>query len=381
MIYLDHNATTPIRTEVLDVMGELQRTLFGNASSYYGPAREARAVLEKSRAEIAGCIGANPGEIVCTSGGSESNNLAIRGAARALRGKGRHLITSSIEHPAVLKTCQDLERDGYRVTYLPVDSRGMVDPAEVERAITPETLLISIMHANNETGVIQPVSIIGSMAGKHGIVFHTDAVQTLGKIPVQVSEINADLISLSSHKVHGPKGIGVLYVRKGTPLHPLITGGSQERGLRAGTENFPAVAGFSAAVSLALNTMERDAARITGLRDRMETEIANRIRGVKINGAGSNRLPNTSNLCFKGVDGESILLHLDLKGICASSGSACSTGSESPSHVLLAMGLDPHQAQSTIRLSLGRETSEQDITATVDALTMIISRLRSISSL
>ncbi|MGC9324160.1 MAG: cysteine desulfurase family protein [Desulfomonilia bacterium] len=381
MIYLDHNATTPIRAEVIDVMSVLQKTLFGNASSYYRIAREAKAVLEKSRAEIAWRIGAEPEEIVFTSGGTESDNTAIRGAARALKGNGRHIITSSIEHHAVLKTCQDLEMIGYRVSYLPVDSQCRVYPRDVEQAISPETILISIMHANNETGVIQPIEEIGSLARDRGIVFHTDAVQSLGKIHISVTEMKADMVSLSAHKVYGPKGIGALYIRNGTPLHPLVTGGSQEYGLRAGTENVPSIVGFSTAASLALQTMEADSTRIAALRNRLETEIANHIDGVKINGKGAHRLPNTSNMCFPGVDGESILLHLDLSEICASSGSACSTASASPSHVLLAMGLAPQEAQSTVRFSLGRETTDQDIDVTVESLIEITSRLRSISSL
>jgi len=381
MIYLDHNATTPVRKEVIEAMNTALSKHFGNPSSFYAIARQARSVLELSRRRVAESIGAEPEEIIFTSGGSESDNMALRGVARALKKKGRHIITSSIEHHAILNTCKDLQKDGYRVSYLPVDSQCRVDPSQVEKNITAETVLISLMCANNETGVIQPHEQIGTIAREHGIMFHTDAVQAVGKIPFDVKDLSVDLVSISGHKIYGPKGVGALYIRRGTPICPTITGGPQENGLRAGTENIPAIVGFAEAAGLAANTLNEQARKTAELRDFLEAEIFKRLDAVSLNGGAVARLPNTTNICFEGVDGESILLHLDLMGICASSGSACSMVSAETSHVLMAMGIDPRTAQGSIRFSLGKDNTKQEIGATLDALAKIVARLRAISSL
>ncbi|MBN1636543.1 MAG: cysteine desulfurase NifS [Deltaproteobacteria bacterium] len=381
MIYLDHNATTPVANEVIEAMNIALRKHFGNPSSFYNIARQARSILEISRRRVAESIGAEPEELIFTSGGSESDNMALRGVAGALKQKGRHIITTSIEHHAILKTCKDLEKDGYKVSYLPVDSNCRVDPMQVEKSITSGTILISVMCANNETGVIQPLEQIGTIARNHGIVFHTDAVQAIGKIPFDVNDLRVDLVSISGHKIYGPKGVGALYIRRGTPICPTITGGSQENGMRAGTENIPAIVGFAEAASLAASTLDEHARKTAELRDFLEAEIFKRLDAVSLNGGAAERLPNTTNICFEGIDGESILLYLDLMGICASSGSACSTGSAEPSHVLMAMDIDPRTAQGSIRFSLGKDNTKQEMGATLDALAKIVPKLRAISSL
>jgi cysteine desulfurase len=381
MIYLDHNATTPLRPEVLEAMLPYLGKQFGNASSYYRLGREAKNVLEQSRTIIARCIGAQPPEIVFTSGGTEADNLALRGAAQALRGKGDHIITSAIEHHAVLRTCEDLQRDGFAVTRVPVDSTGRVNPDDIKQQISAKTILISLMQVNNETGVIQPVEEVGKIAREAGVIFHTDAVQAAGKLPIDVARHRVNLLSLSAHKLYGPKGIGALYVRRGTPLRPAISGGHHEHNLRAGTENIPAIAGFAKALSLAADQMETTVRRISGLCERLESQVMSRIADVRINGGGAPRVCNTSNMSFASIDGESILLHLDLRGICASTGSACTTGTPEPSHVLTAMGVPACSAQGSIRFSLGRDNTEQEIDTMVDALAEITSQLRAITSL
>jgi len=381
MIYLDHNATTPVHPRVFDAMVPYLRERFGNASSFYRLGRSARKALEESRARVAGCIHADPREIIFTGSGTESDNLAVRGPVLALREKGNHVITSAVEHHAVLKTCESLEKEGCRVTYLPVDSGGRVDPDDVRKSITPQTVLVSIMYANNETGVIQPVAEIGAIAREQGVLFHTDAVQAAGKIPIDAGELHADLLSVSAHKMYGPKGVGALFVRQGTPLFPQVTGGPHERGLRAGTENIANIVGLAEAFTLASGGLEAAATRLAQLRDRLEKRILESIGGVRINGVSAPRVPNTSNISFLSIDGESLLLHLDLKNIYASSGSACTTGSAAPSAVLLAMGVAAREAQGAIRFSLGAENSEQDIDATVAALQEATQRLRSISSI
>ncbi len=380
MIYLDHNATTPVSPEVLRAMMPFFQDSFGNASSFYRPARTARAALEASREKVARCIGAAPQEIVFTGSGTESDNLAIRGVCRSFKGEGRHVITSSIEHHAVMKTCDDLEQQGFTITRLPVDSLGRVSPDDVRKSITPRTVLISIMTANNETGVIQPIEAISAVARERGIVFHTDAVQAFGKIPVKVDELGVDLLTISAHKVYGPKGVGALYIRKGTTIAPVITGGKHERGIRAGTENIPAIVGFAQAAETAVQHLGEESVRVAKLRDLLETAIREKIENVQINGSDAPRVPNTSSISFASVDGESILLHLDLRGICASTGSACATGSPQPSHVLSAMGLSHMQAQSAIRFSLGRENSREDVERTIEAVRETIEKLRGISS-
>ncbi len=381
MIYLDHNATTPLSGEVLEAMMPYFKQSFGNASSFYEPARTARAALEKARGTIAAAIGASPEEIVFTGSGTESDNLALRGVCRAFQGKDLHIITSPVEHHAVLKTCEDLQGTGVRITQVPVDNSGCVDPADVAGNITPDTVIITIMCANNETGVIQPIQAISEIARGKGIIFHTDAVQAFGKMPVHVDELGVDLMTISAHKIYGPKGVGALYIRKGTNISPIITGGSQERARRAGTENIPAIAGFAKAVEMAIAHLDEAGRYMTVLRDTFENQIMERIDNVTINGQGAPRIPNTSSMSFASIDGESILLHLDLLGVCASTGSACATGSPEPSHVLTAMGLSHVEAQGTIRFSLGKDTTLQDIDRLCEVMPGIVSRLRRISSI
>jgi cysteine desulfurase len=380
MIYLDHNATTRLHPEVLRIMEPYLKEQFGNASSSYRLGREAKIALEKSRKKVADCLGAKSQEIIFTGGGTESDNLAIRGTARILRTKGSHIITSGIEHHAVLKTCEDLEKEGFRVTYLPVNADGQVDPDDVLKNIGKNTILISIMAANNETGVIQPISEIGTIARQKGIIFHTDAVQAVGKISVHVENLSVDLLSVSAHKFHGPKGVGALYIRDQTPLSPVLTGGHHEHNLRAGTENIPGIVGLAEALSIANRNQSATVQTLSNLRDRFESTILRIIDGVQINGANAPRVPNTSNMSFQFIEGESILLHLDLKGICASSGSACSTESPEPSHVLLAMGVPAHTAQGAIRFSLGKDNTSDEIDYVIETLLEITNKLRKISS-
>jgi cysteine desulfurase len=380
VIYLDHNATTPLHPDVFQAMEPYLNERFGNASGSYRLAREAKTALENSRKKIAECLGAKAHEIIFTSGGTESDNLAIRGVARAFRAKGNHIITSRIEHHAVLRTCEDLEKAGFRVTYLPVDSNGCINPDDVRRHINGETILISIMAANNETGVIQPIPEIGAVARREGIIFHTDAVQAVGKIPVNVDDFCVDLLSVSGHKFYGPKGVGALYVRKGTPIAPILTGGHHEINLRAGTENIPGIVGLSEALSIATQNLSTATHTLSTLRQRFESSILKKIDGVQINGVSAPRVPNTSNMSFQFIEGESILLHLDLKGICASSGSACSTESPEPSHVLLAMGVPARTAQGTIRFSLGKDNTSDEMDYVIEALIDITAKLREISS-
>ena len=380
MIYLDHNATTPLCPQVLEAMAPYLSGHWGNPSSPYRFGSEARAAVEGARGRVAGCLGCKPSEVVFTASGTESDNLAVRGVSRASRLRGNHIVTTAIEHHAVLNTCKALEAEGYRVTCLPASPAGVVEIAGLAASLTPETVLVTVMHANNETGVIQPVEEIARMLKGRGIVFHVDAVQTAGKLPCRLAELGADLVSLSGHKLYGPKGAAALYVREGTALCPIITGGAHELGLRAGTENVAGIVGLSTALELAAASSQEEGRRLQGLRDRFESMARERIPKVKFNGAAVARVPNTSSLSFESVDGESIVLALDLKGICVSTGSACSTGEPEPSHVLLAMGLTAREAQGTVRISLGRDTRADDVDATVEALAEIVERLRSISS-
>jgi len=380
VIYLDHNATTPLDPRVLEAMMPYFKGDWGNPSSPYRFANRVRTAVEEARQRIAECSGCKTEEIVFTSSGTESDNLAIRGVARTHRSRGDHIVTTAIEHHAVLNTCRALEAEGFRVTYLPVDSAGTVDIQDVEKSLIPETILVTVMHANNETGVIQPVQEIADLAKHRGILFHTDAVQTAGRIPQPLCATGADLISFSGHKLYGPKGIAALFVREKTQLAPVLTGGFQERGLRAGTENVAGIVGLARAFSLAVESSEEEHVRLEKLRDNLESRVCSIISDVKINGTEAPRIPNTTNLSFESVDGESIVLGLDLHGICISTGSACSTGEPEPSHVLLAMGLSPNQAQGSIRISLGKATREEDIDAAIQALSETVKKLRTISS-
>jgi len=380
-VYLDHSATTPVRPEVAQLMQEYLTGKFGNPSSVHSYGREAKQAMEKARSQVANAINANPEEIIFTSGGTEGDNLAISGVAGAYSGKGKHIITSAIEHHAVLDACRNLEKAGFTLTILPVDSHGLVQLADVEKALTPETILVSIMHANNEVGTIQPISEIGRLLRERGILFHVDAVQSLGKIPVDVQELQADLLTGSGHKIYGPKGTGFLYVRKGVRLKPLCYGGGQERGYRPGTENLPGIAGLGLAIELAQAEMSREMQRQAELRDRLVNGLLNKIPHTRLNGHPTRRVPNTANLTFEFVEGEALLLSLDLQGIAASSGSACASGSLDPSHVLTAMGLSHELAHGSIRLTLGRENTAEDIDYVLEVFPPIVERLRAMSPL
>ncbi|HUT70619.1 MAG TPA: cysteine desulfurase family protein [Desulfatiglandales bacterium] len=379
-VYLDHNATTPLDPRVFEAMRPYMTGVFGNASSPHFYGRLAKQALEESREIIASGISSKPEEIVFTSGGTEADNLALRGIAYQKGKRKGHVITSSIEHHAVLRTCVALEKEGFSATYLPVDSQGRVDPDEVKKAIRRDTVLMSVMFANNETGVIQPVAEIGRIAREYGIPFHCDAVQAIGKRVMEVEELKIDLLALSSHKIYGPQGIGALYVRDGIGLSPMITGGHHERGLRAGTENIAAVVGFARAVKIAIDEIDIYRTMVESLRNKLESGLIKALDGVAIHGAQGERLPHTSCIGFASVEAESILLHLDLKGIAASSGSACTTGDPEPSHVLTAMGVPPELAKGSIRISFGRENTEEEADYTVNALSDAVRHLRSISS-
>jgi cysteine desulfurase len=378
-IYMDHNATTPLREEVLEAMLPFLKDQFGNPSSLHSFGIRAREAIEEARAKVAQVLGCEPREVVFTGSGTEADNLAIKGVAYANRNRGDHIITSRIEHHAVLHTCQYLEKQGFKVTYLPVDGYGMVDPDDVRKAITDRTILITIMHANNEVGTIQPISEIGRIAREMGVYFHTDAVQTVGKLPTKVDELGVDLLSLSGHKLYGPKGVGALYIRKGTRIDPLLHGGHHEWGKRASTENVAGIVGMAKALELRMGEMEEEARRLTALRERLYEGIKERIDHVYLNGHPTKRLPGTLSLCFEYIEGESIIMGLDLEGIAVSSGSACTSASLEPSHVLLAMGVHPALAQGSIRFSLGRENTEEDIDYVIEKLPPIVARLREIS--
>jgi len=379
MIYLDYNATTPCDPRVVEAMLPFFREHFGNPSSLHRLGQTARQALEKARSVIARSIGARDEEIVFTSGGTESNNLAIRGVVQALRKKGNHLVTSSIEHHAVLNVFRALEKEGFAVTYLPVDREGLVHPEDLRKALRPETILVSIMHANNETGVIEPIEELSRIVHEHGAVFHTDAVQTVGKIPVRVDDLGVDLLSASAHKFYGPKGVGFLYIRKGTRLVPQILGGHHERGRRAGTENVPGIVGMAKALEIAQDEMHEEARRVGTLRDRLEEELQARIPDIVVVSRGAPRLYNTSLVLVEYVEGESLLLNLDFEGICVSSGSACTSSSLEPSHVLLACGYPHALAHGSIRFSLGKWTTEEEISRVVTVFPGIVEKLRAIS--
>ena len=380
-IYLDNAATTAVSPAVLETMLPYFTECFGNPSSIHSTGRDAHRAVDAARKQVAAAIGATAPEIYFTAGGSESDNWAIKGTAFAKRKKGNHIITSAIEHHAVLHTCSWLEKQGFEVTYLPVDESGMVNPADVEKAITDKTILISIMAANNEIGTLQPIAEIGKIAHDHGILFHTDAVQAIGAIPIDVNAMNIDMLSMSAHKFHGPKGIGVLYIRKGVRIDSFVQGGAQERGQRAGTENLAGIVGMGKAIELATQNLQENAARMTALRDKLIDGILESIPDVRLNGHRTNRLPNNVNVSVRYVEGEALLLRLDLAGIAGSSGSACTSGSLDPSHVLLAIGLPHEIAHGSLRLTLGTDTTEADIDYVLDKLPGIVKDLRAMSVL
>ena len=378
-IYLDHNATTPVDPAVLGAMLPYFSGEFGNASSIHTFGQRARAAVETAREQVAALINARPQEIVFTSGGTESDNHAIFGVVAASSGGTKHVITSAIEHEAVLNTCQALEKQGVAVTYLPVSRGSLIDLDELRRAIRPETVLISAMHANNELGAIQPLAEIGRMAAERDICFHTDAVQSVGKIPVDVRAFQLDLLSLSGHKFYGPKGVGAIYIKSGTRLRQFIYGGHHQRGLRPGTENVGGIAGLGKAAELARLALTEDAARISGLRDTLEQGILARVPASRINAAGAPRTPNTSNIVFPGIEGEALVIALDLKGLACSTGAACSSGAVEPSHVLTAIGLSAADARASIRFSLGRYTTTSEIGAALEIVPAAVAQLRQLS--
>jgi cysteine desulfurase len=378
-IYLDHAATTPTHHEVVKAMLPFFSDAFGNPSSIYSYGQEAKGALEEARTKVAELIGARSEEIVFTSGGTEADNYALKGIAYANEHKGNHVITTPIEHHAVLEAGKSLEKNGIRITCLPVDKYGLVDPDDVKKAITAKTILISVMHANNEVGTIEPVEEIGEIAREAGVYFHTDAVQTVGHIPVNVDKLKVDLLSISGHKFYGPKGVGALYVRKGTKLVPLVHGGEHEKRRRAGTENVPGVVGLGKAVQLSGQEMGKEAERLAYLRDKLIKGFEKKIDRIRLNGHPAKRLPNNVNVSVDFVEGESMILNLDLEGICASTGSACTSSSLEPSHVLLALGLPPEQAHGSLRFTLGRENTNEDVDRVLEVLPGIVTKLRAMS--
>lgn len=380
-VYMDHAATTFTKKEVLDAMLPYFTEEFGNPSSVYSFSRATKKAIETAREKVAKAIGAKADEIFFTGGGSEADNWAIKGVAFANRKKGNHIITTKIEHHAVLHTCEFLEKNGFEVTYLPVDEYGMVNVDDVKKAITDKTILISVMFANNEVGTIEPIKEIGEIAHEKGIYFHTDAVQAVGNVPIDVNDMNIDLLSLAGHKFYGPKGVGALYIRKGVKIDNLIHGGGQERGRRAGTENIPGIVGLGKAIEMATSDIEGHSQKLRKMRDKMIKGIQENIPYAKLNGHSEKRLPGNINFSFSFIEGESMLLLLDQKGICASTGSACSSGSLEPSHVLMAMGLPHELAHGSLRLTLGDLTKEEDIDYVLDALKEVVSKLRGMSPL
>lgn len=380
-IYFDHSATTPVLPEVVEAMLPCFTEHFGNASEPHLPGREAKKLLETSREAIARAMRAQPEEIIFTSGGTESDNLALKGVAEALSKKGNHIITSSIEHPAIGNTCKYLQRRGFEITYVPVDKYAIVDPDDVAAAITDRTTLISIMHANNVVGSIQPIAEIGKIARERGIIFHTDAVQSFGTLETDVAELNVDLMSMSSHKLHGPKGVGALYIQKGTKLTPQMQGGEHERRRRAGTENVPGIVGFAKAVEIAMAEREEKVERLEELRKYLVAGVLERIEEVSYNGHSEKRLPGNANFSFKYIEGESVVLQLDMVGIAVSSGSACASASLEPSHVLLAMGLTAEDAHGSLRVTMGRSNTKEEVDYFLEVLPEVVGKLRRMSPL
>jgi cysteine desulfurase len=380
-IYMDHSATTFVKPEVLEVMIPYFTKHFGNPSSIYSIARESKKAIDGARVQTANALGADPDEIYFTSGGSESDNWAIKGVALANRKRGNHIITTQIEHHAVLHTCQFLEKEGFEITYLPVDRYGLVNPADLEKAITDKTILISIMYANNEIGTIEPITELGAIARKHKVYFHTDAVQAIGNIPIDVKSQNIDLLSLSAHKFYGPKGVGALYIRKGVRIENLIHGGGQERRRRAGTENIAGIVGLGQAIEMATMDIPGHNAKIQLMRDRLIKGVLEKIPNARLNGHPEKRLPGNFNVSFEFIEGESMLLWLDDEGICASTGSACTSGSLEPSHVLLATGLPVEISHGSLRLSLGDANTIEDVDFVLEVLPKVVKKLRDMSPL
>ena len=380
-IYMDHAATTPLAPEVLETMIPYFSQRYGNPSSLHSFGREARAAVEEARSEVASLLKAEPSEIYFTSGGTESDNLALKGIARKNKKKGRHIITSSIEHPAVLEVCKALTREGFEVTYLPVTREGLVEVGAVEEAVREDTILISVMHANNEIGTIQPLEEIGRLAGEKEIYFHTDGVQTAGKIPVDVKALGVDAFSLSGHKLYGPKGAGALYIRKGVRIESIQQGGGHERGMRSGTENVPGIVGLGKAARIAKENMAEESERMRSLRDRMRAWILKNVEDSWLNGHLVKRLPSNLNFGFRYIEGESLLLYLDAKGVAASTGSACSSKKLAASHVLSAIGLEPVESHGSLRITLGMENTEEDVDCACRAISESVARLREMSAL
>ncbi|MDY4079231.1 MAG: cysteine desulfurase NifS [Clostridium sp.] len=381
-VYMDYSATTYVKPEVLEEMLPYFTEKFGNPSSFYEISRETSRAVTKGRDKVAKALNCDPSEIYFTGGGSESDNWALKGIASAYKNKGNHIITTKIEHHAILHTCEYLEKNGYEVTYLDVDEEGFIDLEQLKNAITDKTILVSVMFINNEIGTIEPIKEIGKICHERGVLFHTDAVQAIGHVPIDVKELNIDLLSLAGHKIYGPKGIGALYIRKGVRIHNLIHGGGQERGRRAGTENIAGIVGLGKAIELATSNIEEESKRLSKLRDRLIEGLL-KIPYTRLNGPkdGSKRSPGNVNVCFRFIEGESILLSLDFEGICASSGSACTSGSLDPSHVLLAIGLPHEIAHGSLRLSLGAGSTDEDVDYILEKLPPIIERLRNMSPL
>jgi len=379
-VYFDYNATTPLAPDVFEAVARTSRDLFGNASSVHYFGQQAKAAIDDARSAVAELIHADPSEVVFTSGGTEADNFGIRGAADALEPTGRkHLVATAIEHEAVLNTLKALGRRGWRTSLVPLDATGIVSPDRVREAIADDTAVVAVMHANNEIGTIQPVAQVAALAHERGIVVHSDAVQTAGKIPVDVRALGVDLLALSAHKFNGPKGVGALWIRRGTRMQPILTGGKHERNRRAGTENVPAIVGMGVAARLAIAKMNAEAARVSGLRDRLEAAVLREVPGTAVNGARDSRVPNTTNISFDRVEAESLLIALDLEGIAVSTGSACSSGTLEPSHVLRAMGFPPHRTQNAIRFSLGLFSTVEEVDRVVAALPGIVEKLRGLT--
>ena len=380
-IYFDHNATTPVLDEVFEAMVPFLKEQWGNPSSIHWAGRGTRKAVEDARERVAALLNCAPLELIFTSSGTEGDNHAIKGLAYAQKNKGNHIITTKVEHPAVLSTCKHLQKEGFEVTYLDVDKDGLLDLEELTKAITPKTILISVMFANNETGVIFPIKEIGRIAKEKGVAFHTDAVQAAGKIKIDVQDLNVDLMTISGHKLYAPKGVGALFIKRGTRLVPLIHGGHQERNRRGGTENVAGIVAMGKAAEIAMRDMDKEIEHLQVLKERLEKGIADRVPHIKVNGHADKRLPNTSNISFEFVEGESLLLNLDMKGIAASSGSACTSGSLEPSHVLVSMGLTHELSHGSVRFSLGKSNTIEEIDYLLEIMPPIVERMRSMSPL
>jgi len=380
-IYFDHNATTPVLDEVFEAMVPFLKEQWGNPSSIHWAGRGTRKAVEDARERVAALLNCAPLELIFTSSGTEGDNHAIKGLAYAQKNKGNHIITTKVEHPAVLSTCKHLQKEGFEVTYLDVDKDGLLDLEELTKAITPKTILISVMFANNETGVIFPIKEIGRIAREKGVAFHTDAVQAAGKIKIDVQDLNVDLMTISGHKLYAPKGIGALFIKRGTRLVPLIHGGHQERNRRGGTENVAGIVAMGKAAEIAMRDMDKEVEHLQALKERLEKGMADKVPHIKVNGHADKRLPNTSNISFEFVEGESLLLNLDMKGIAASSGSACTSGSLEPSHVLVSMGLTHELSHGSVRFSLGKSNTIEEIDYLLEIMPPIVERMRSMSPL